>query len=104
MPGGVFSLFDLRVATNLQLAGRRWCCRLGLGGRARGGQQSHGILEDVRQIESAGRLVTLAGAALRRLAGADEGLLRGRLRAVHVADAGVQRRRYGQRKALAVGI
>jgi hypothetical protein len=65
---------------------------LGPGGRAaHGGQQLHGILEDMGQVECAGRLVVLAGAALRRLLRADEGLLRGGTGAAHIAASSMQR-------------
>jgi hypothetical protein len=89
----------------LRFVGRRRRARLRFGGRAHCGQQSHGILEDVREVECAGRVVALARAALGRLLGGGEGLLRGRTGATHIAASCVKSRWRGRElKAVAVRV
>jgi hypothetical protein len=86
------------------LVGRRGRAGLGSGGRAHGGQQLHGILKDMGQIECTGRLVGLAGTALGRLLRAGEGLLRGGAWTAHIDAASMERRRWGWQLKAVSGI
>lgn len=91
----------IHVGANLEPVGRSWRVWLLLGGRALGGEQLHSIVEDVGEVESARWMVAFAWAALRCLARADEGLLRGRARAVHLR---VKRRRHGELRVASVSV
>ena len=75
--------------------------RLLLAGRSLGREQFHGIVEDVREVESARWMVAFAWAALGCLAWADEGLLRGRAWAVHLS---MDRRRHGELRVASVAV
>jgi hypothetical protein len=94
----------IHVGSNLQPAGRSWRVGLLLRGRSLGREQLHSIIEDVREVERARWVVTFAWAALGGLARADEGLLRGRARAIHLASTSVEWRRHRELRVASVAV